>query len=837
MEKRTTLDQLQREKGMFEAGHDRFMQRQAKLKDLNIDKAHSTILQAAIGNVSKNLEARIEEAKERTAAGRPYDWVADLSVIEPELLAYLGLVCCMEGHSLHATQTKVLSHMGMRIEMEHFAKKLFEYDAKLAKKITAEATSKGINNVYKRRLLLSGLAKEGGFTPEEWPEERQMKAANPILSSVLEASGVFETYDVIGKKKKTVVYIGITEEASEQVAELNQNLSWTEPMFTPMVTAPRDWCAQDSGCYLDPSIALLTPLVRGASRKQTKMINGALRSGRMQPALDALNAIQRTAYCMNEYTHAAVLWAYENNLQAGSTFPLREKVPYHKYPENFDDLDASDKKMHAKEAFDIRTLNRQIDCNRSLMHSDMQQIQPLAAEERFYLPHSFDFRGRVYPVCNLNTHRASHIKSLFLFADKKRIGERGAYWIAVQVANTGDFNKISKQSFASRVEWVMDNAERLAKIGNDFEATFDDGHDICWSEADKPFEFLAACREFFKFWVNGIDYESGLAINLDGSASGIQHFAAASLTTRDAALVNLTPTQEPQDIYQVVADLTASKLVNDNSNPAEEWRSYGINRKVVKRNVMTYCYSSSQYGFTDQLMSDFMKPLKDAVTKKKLAKHPFTDPHLAARLLAKVNMESIREVVDGARDGMAFYQGLARAFGNRNQTVSYFTPVGFPVDNSYYRPSKKRLRLYMYDKDAPAGEMVRKSIVLNKKGRKVDTRSCASAIAPNIIHSLDAAHLCQTVLECLVNKGTQVRDFMLIHDSFGTHAANTDVMFAIVRKTFIAQYKDKCIYSDIKQQLIDYYKLTEEEAAALPDIPAKGDLSLDAIIDADYCFA
>jgi DNA-directed RNA polymerase len=199
-------------------------------------------------------------------------------------------------------------------------------------------------------------------------------------------------------------------------------------------------------------------------------------------------------------------------------------------------------------------------------------------------------------------------------------------------------------------------------------------------------------------------------------------------------------------------------------------------------------------------------------------------------------MESIREVVDGAREGMAFFQQLARCMGARNDTVSYFTPIGFPVDNSYFKKLKTELKIYLYDKKAES-EAKRTKMVLRKDNFKaVDTKSCASAVAPNIIHSLDASHLCETVLACLTDRN-QVTDFILIHDSFGTHAANTDTLFKLVRQTFVNQYAERCIYTDIKQQLIDHYKLNDEEIAELPDVPAKGDLKLEDVISSDYCFA
>lgn len=830
--KATTLDQLQRERAMLEDGHDRFMQRQAKLKDLSIDKAHSKILVDAIPSVTQNIIERLTEAEEKgKQAGRPYNWLKDLKPLNPELLAYLGLVSCMEGLGLRATRTRTLKNIGGRIEMEHFGSKLYDHDRDFAKRVT-DVALRASGSGHRRKQILRGIAAAEGFTPERWKEERLVQAAAPILSAVLEASGIFEIYEVI-KKGKTYYYLGMTDQASIDIADVNADISWSEPMFTPMVTRPRDWVDLDSGVYLDPALASLTPLVRKTSGKQRGMIRSAIRTGRMQPAIAALNTIQRTSYVINDYTMAAVEWCWEMNIQPGSTFPARQRMPHHKYPDDYEELNDELKHFHRKKAHEVRMHNRDIDSGISLMHSDLKTAKDLQQHECFYLPHSFDFRGRVYPIPHFNQHRNDHVKSLFLFSERKRIGERGAYWIAVQVATTGDFDRMSKASFAERVEWVMDNAERLALIGNDFEATYDDGNAICWSKADKPFQFLAACRDFFGFWQQGIDYCSGLGIALDGSNSGIQHFAAQSKTETDGALVNLIPAERPQDIYQAVADKVTSSLEKDTSNEiASEWLRFGITRKHVKRNVMTYCYSSGHYGFTEQLMTDLMKPLHTEVLSGLRDKHPFDDPHKAAMLLSSENMNAIRIIIKGAADGMRFYQKIANILAKRGETMSWFTPIGFPVDNCYYKTSPHRVRLYLYDKDAPS-KLERKSMVLMRPTNRIDSRGCTNAISPNMIHSMDSTHLLMTVLACA---SKNVRNFNLVHDSFSTHPSDTDTLFKTVREEFVSLYSE-CMYTNILNQIKSHFQLTEEELAQLPAVPEKGTLDLSDILESDYCFA
>ena len=82
----------------------------------------------------------------------------------------------------------------------------------------------------------------------------------------------------------------------------------------------------------------------------------------------------------------------------------------------------------------------------------------------------------------------------------------------------------------------------------DFKASFGD-----WSRADKPFQFLAAVVAYKEYCDHGAGYVCHLPPSLDGTNSGTQHYAAATLNAVDGYLVNLVPNDACQDVYGVVA--------------------------------------------------------------------------------------------------------------------------------------------------------------------------------------------------------------------------------------------------------------------------------------------
>lgn len=90
--------------------------------------------------------------------------------------------------------------------------------------------------------------------------------------------------------------------------------------------------------------------------------------------------------------------------------------------------------------------------------------------------------------------------------------------------------------------------------------------------------------------------------------------------------------------------------------------------------------------------------------------------------------------------------------------------------------------------------------------------------SPNIIHSLDAAHLMMTVCKA---------DFPVttIHDSFGCLAADMPKLFTLLRETFLELYSTdplKSIFKDISEDL---------------DQVEKGNLDIRSVLDSEYCFS
>jgi DNA-directed RNA polymerase len=822
---------------MISAGRDRFLQRQEKLTSTTTQRNPHTLVTNVLHRVSEELTKVLNSEKDKvsTSNGRgtinkvkQASWFKDLKDLDVDLLSYIGLTTSMDAVALKWDVTNVLAKIGKRVEMEHWSIGLREYNETLAKRLETKV-SKDHSSVTFREKAVKNIASKEGYKVDAWLQEKRVKVAAPIFNAILKVSDTFDIWDQ-SVKKRIVRRVGLTEDASEKLAELDFMASWKEPMFQPMVVEPKDWTSYDTGCYLEPALSSEVTLVRSPDIQHKKAIDKGFQDRSILPAIYALNAIQRTPFTINKAIVEAVEWAWKDDKILGK-FPRKKHIVKKKRPTDWDKMSKSKKKGWTIEARKVVVKNREIDGLRAVMSQDLGTAHELMGYNKFYLPHNFDFRGRVYPIPHFSHHRDDHVKAMFTFANTKKLGKKGVTWLAIHLANVGDFDKCSKKSFNDRLTWVVENEDLIVKVGTNFK----DSYDI-WSTADKPFQFLAACIEYVGYLREGEDYVCGLPTAQDGSNSGVQHYSAASRSEVDGRLVNLSPSVAPMDIYQSVADKVVLDVQKDKDNNcplAEQWLNFGITRKIVKRNTMTYGYSSEKFGFKSQIMEDTMRGLSDQVLLGEIEQHPFGEDEgfKASNYLADKNWTAINSIIQGASKGMAFFKSLAGIAAHQSKPMVWKTPIGFPVLHKYNYWQTKKIKIYLHDR--VANVLTRTQVTLRTKPSSLIKKSKSkSAIAPNIIHSMDASHLLMTVLKCLENN---IKDFFLVHDSFATTPTDTPIMHRVVREAFVDMYEN----FDLYQSILDVTKenLDNSEELEFPTLPEKGNLDLKGVLRSDYCFA
>jgi|MDTG01.5.fsa_nt_gb DNA-directed RNA polymerase len=790
----------------------------------------------------------IDELFAVRGAGRK-EWWNDLYRLEPAQVAAIGVQTLFDAVGNHWSYNHTVIQLGRNLEAHIFMVRLrasmISQDPRYG-----EANFKALENRSKqvksdreqRYSYMTWIAEQKGYITgvQDWTERHCAICGTPIFNAVLQATEMFD-YDLSLRDEHNpqsgIRNMKFTAEFEQILEDRYDQLDWRSPDFSPMLTPPNRW-GESLGPYNLVSLAVRVPLVRNIRPDQTALIQRAISDGAMKPVFDALNYLQEVPYQINEKVLEALKWVAgsQERSDALSDFPALHPVKVKSWPDEDEVKDWSPKKVHAFGRSRERLVkrNKSIPSNMAVLQGDIAEAEGLIGYD-FYLPHNLDTRSRVYHVPKFGHHRADHVRALFLFSEAAEIDDDTIAFLKLQVANTWgesvsdtDNRKVDKLPFDERLQWVVDNQEILLKVGKDFA---DDEAFAHWSKADTPFQHLAACHELYCALEHGKGYKCRLPIAFDGTNSGLQHVSASCLNAKDGGKVNLTPSAIPQDVYAIVADRVLGKVRHDKDNHpdpevrryARLWDAYGVNRSVVKRNVMTVPYSSKPYGMSDQIVEDLMDKLSE-VAAIDGTPHPFEDDATAKRCayyLAQHNYDAVFEEIECALPSMQFLQNLEKIMRRQGLHMEWPTAIGFPAAQNYVHTRGIRVELPLWDTEM----WIKRSRWDNGKPNRlsyledtarINATESNDGIAPNHTHSLDATHLLMAVLK---SQEYGVKNLMVVHDSFATDVASAYTMNQCLRATFVELYIDRNVY----ELLLEHCKSRVENPDAIewPELPPR----------------
>lgn len=757
--------------------------------------------------------------------------------LEPEVIALSCLSTCFHSIALEAPAVGTWSTLGANINHELWARGLIEHDKRLAASVERIVRRKHGDLKYRRQAARS-IAKRGVEFKDKSGSKVRVRYDNRAPWSKVDCvtAGAW-LLDVVVSTLPEIFLLETRDDQSLQLtitdgalAVANAACAWAirkSPVFLPAVVPPVPWTGWNKGGPVDPRMQRSATVLRSNHRQTAGVVNAAIASGQMQPALDALNAAQATAWTINKRVLDVIRECHTRQIVAPGLPRMKDylKPDLPKPWEEMTDLERTFWKIRAAK---VKQANRGLKSDRISFAEDFATAEELAEHERFYTPCNMDWRGRVYALPHFNFQREDRVRGLFLFADGETIGEEGLWWLKVHVANCGDFDKISKASFEERVKWTNATSQMVQfaadapMLATDF-----------WMKADKPFLFLAACMELTAAIATGPEYVTRLPVSWDGSCSGLQHLAAMT-RAKEGEYVNLIPTPKPEDVYQRVADAAAIVVAAEAAEGhelAQVCLDEGITRSLVKRNVMTYSYSSKKFGMAKQLESDLMEPLVLKVMAGEIDEHPYgaDEGKAAAKYLAHRIYDAIEQIVEKPAKAMGFLQKLARALAHEGKPLSWVTPVGIPWVNRYHEYDLARVKLWLHDNGV---KLRHRAVVAVGHQREIDKTRAANGVAPNFVHACDAAHLL-LVVNAAYREG--FRHFALVHDSFGCLAPQSKRFHQIIREQFVEMYEQHDVLAEVLAQAKS--DLTAHNHGRLPEPVERGSLNIKDILNARYAFA
>ena len=609
----------------------------------------------------------------------------------------------------------------------------------------------------------------------KWPRPVRIKLGNILVDCVLKASGWFEPYHT-RESGKTKVYLAPTAHFADIKDKILEQAMLFSAEQWPMLIPPREWTDNGCGGYLLDEVMRGHDMVR---RGDPDRIQG-------KNPVAFLNKIQAVPMRINPYIADVAERLYEMGRTVGKQPKFIPSTATLELPPKPVDIDtnADARKAYCRAAAQVHNKNMELVKKSCRTRMTMNAMRKFRKVERFYNPHSFDYRGRVYPIPAFLTQQDTDFgKSLLLFANESFMTPLAEEWLAFQVGTTYG---LDKEPIQSRIKWAQDNHELISRIVNDPIGCLPE-----WEVADEPFMFLAACEEYHHCCITCDRSYTSLPVAVDATASGLQILAGLARDASTASLVNVLPSDKPADAYRAVAEHAAS-------NCPPEWREH-VDRSVAKRLVMTLCYSAkfkSNWGYVkDALIAKGLEPPNDVVTQ-----------------ITHALRDSMKVIFPGPMAVMTWIeQEVGRALKAGKTELVWTTPSGFTVTQKIMKPEVVTMDLQLLGK-------IKRVTVATGDSDVVNIAKHKSASSPNLIHSLDASLL---HLSCLRFDAP----VSLIHDSVLCRATDMSALSAVLRETYMHLFAEHDYLSDWAKQI---------GAETAP--PIIGTLNPESVIDSTYFF-
>ena len=797
------MDQRKVNQEMETLGKSRYWNRVNKAKELGLESTTDVgqrLLSECVGRLDKSIKKWISNAEKKPGRRhRAYEYLTQLpTAMTAAITAQAVLDCISQNRKIVSTATQVARLLQDEVQFR-FLKEEHQPLWQAANRVLSSGAS------YSRKAkFLKNSARSVGIVPPSWDKKDMVQVGLVCIELMRESTGIIDIVTRTNIMGKSVTLVRPTDDLMAWLKNAHKSGEILRPVYLPMVETPLDWKKPANGGY-----GMIFHRNRPLIKHRTKNYMKTLESVGMPNVYSAINALQRTAYRINEPILDVVQHCWDNGLNIEG-IPSNGELLLPTKPKDIDTNQES-RRQWRKDAARAHFENERHQSKR-LQIAKILYLADRFKGQRIWYPRQLDFRGREYPIPYYLQPQGPDIsKSLLLFDQSKPIrDDSDAAWLAIHVANTYGNDKLP---FADRIKWVKDNDEWIRSIGQYPKDITD------WASADKPLQFLAACMEWGQFRRAGFGYESRLPVSMDATTQGLQIY---SLLLRDPVggmATNCLPREAPNDIYGQVADVVKAKLAASSDQYAAKWLAFGIDRKTTKRQTMTLPYGSTFFSCRSYTTEWFYEQIK-----KNGKMNPFNEEsYKPCAFLASIIWESIGEVVQSSRLCMAWLQEIAQLCMEHKVSPTWWTPNGFLIDMRYEQTDAVNVKTAI-------GRKIRQHQLRVANG-KLDSRKTKNAIAPNFVHGLDGLGglLGVTVNMAVANNVSSIRP---THDEIAVLAADAGMMSSCVREATVKLFSEE-ILEDFSSQISALLPKSVE----CPPVPPKGTLDIRDVLKSDYYFS
>tara|TARA_Y100001937_G_scaffold81599_1_gene110334 strand:- start:557 stop:2896 length:2340 start_codon:yes stop_codon:yes gene_type:complete len=733
---------------------------------------------ASIDTLLPLVVARIEATTDRLRKGQAgaafkeiQQYLADVEPLAAAALAVKITFDKVFSYKEKSNQaTKVCESIGLAVEQECQMRHYEKHAPGLLKTLKDNYWHRSIGTQQKIVVIRTLMNRYDVKQWTTWGSSNRIKLGGWLLDCIMQSSGWF-TKDMQQQGRKRVQYVIPTPEFLEIKDAVMRDAELFSPLAWPMLIEPNDWENGRQGGYILNEVMRGHDMVR---RGNPTSIQG-------DKPLDFLNKIQKVAYRLNPFIVGVAEELDRLERAVGKFLP----IIHHELPPKPVDIEENEESRHTyrRACAEVHNLQAQEFRKSCRTRMTMEAVARFKDRDKFYIPWSFDYRGRAYPIPAFLTPQDTDFgKSLLMFADGSYMTPEAEDWLAFSVATTYG---LDKAPMSERLEWVKNNTHLISCVASD-----PISHIHEWEAADEPWQFLAACDEYYHCVLKCDRHFTRAMIATDATCSGLQILAGLARDKNTAKLVNVLPSDKPQDAYAVVA-ATATPHCPSSIR-------LHMDRKTVKRVVMTVPYNAKPFSNRGYI--------KDALKEKgvEIDKDDLTKTVVAVR-------NAMDEVVPGPMAVMSWIESeVAKAIDRGKTELSWVTPSGFVVTQKLMKKQTVQVELQLMGRC--------KLTVAVDDSDKVDKQHHKNATAPNLIHSLDASLLHFSALRFDA-------PIALIHDSVLCRATDMSSLSAIVRETYMHLFAEH-----------DYLRDFADQIEAETEPPIIGDLQPESVIESTYFF-
>lgn len=737
--------------------------------------------------------------------------IALLRPLDPWAVAYLAVrvtmsTICASHDKAEATVRKLCSAIGKSVHSELYLTQFDELAPDLFFIIAQDLGRRKAKSAEHRVATFKAQAAAKGMVFTEWGPGAKDQVGAWLLDQLVKLGMVEMELPKPGPGRRPPLSVYLHPDVADTVERLKHNFSLIRPQYGPCVEPPVPWTAWNEGGWHSKAMRRMLPYPVKASGAAREL----LKDHSMPIVLDCLNALQAVKWRVNKRVFAVV--EQISQLRNVGEIVLGEPEGKPAPPAWFATIGEDERTPEQEQEFlDWKARMTVWYTGAKLQRAAKQRFAATLRTVREYLPYPelyfvyfCDSRGRAYPMTQGISPQGSDVqKGMLEFAEGKWLDTQDAQrWFLYNGANLWGFDKETPQA---RIDWHIDKAELLLSFADD--PIENQG----WLDADNPVQFLAWCFEYAEWFRTG-NVCSHLPVALDGSCSGLQHLSAMLRDEVGGAAVNLTYSPKMNDIYRVVAEVatqTMQEAEPDEAGYRETWLTHGITRSVTKRSVMTTSYGVTKRSAIRYVIDDYLRA------------HDFIRPrehYSAAVYLMDFVWPAISAVVVKGKKAMAWLDKAGKQIikdkGDVEGAITWVTPSGFLASQAYYEYEEHNVATKLYGH-------ARIKVLVDSPDPSPSRHS--QGLSPNFIHSMDASHLhLVTAKMAELIPGVSLA---MIHDSFGTHAADTAVLYTVLRDEFVLMYEN----NDPLTEFANKYNL--------PPVPDKGKLDLSGVRQSLFVFS